>query len=137
MKFRRMGRPAEFRGGPIIPQFSGREGFREGPKPDYHSAALCKQVLRIVSGVLSGECGDALLQALVVERVVPAPNAGRLMIMVIARGDGAPAELLVRLEAVKRMLRARIAEGIVRKRVPELTFLVLPAGVSQDREEEL
>jgi hypothetical protein len=130
-------RSADFRGGPIAPQFPGRERLGESPKPDHHTAALCKQVRRIVSTVLSGECGDPVLQDLLVEQVAPAPNASRLLITLFVRRPYATlVELLVRLDAVKGLLRARIAEGTVRKRVPELAFLVLPIGALPEPEGE-
>src|SRR4051794_25895376 len=68
-------------GGPLRPVFDDVEG--RGSKPDYKTAALCKQVRRAVSLALSGECGDPVLQELQVEEVLPAPGAGRLLVRVM------------------------------------------------------
>ena len=100
------------------------EGGLRGEKPDYKTAALCKQVGRAVSLALAGECADPVLQGLQVEEVLAAPNAGRLLVRV--RSAESPVEVLPRLEAVKGLLRASVAEAIARKRTPELMFEVMP-----------
>jgi ribosome-binding factor A len=107
--------------------FFGDPGDPGRQKPDYKNLALCKQVFRTLSCVLSGECGDPALQDLTVEAVLPAPNAGRLMVVLRAghvSSQMTTAEVLTRLEQVHGMLRSRVAEAIVRKRAPELTFQV-------------
>ena len=116
-------------GGPIRPVFDSHPAGSE--KPDYKTAALCKQVRRAVALALSGACADPELQSLIVEEVLPAPNAGRLLVRLIAphaHGHEAIIDLLQRLERVRGILRAHVAETIARKRTPELTFDVLPAG---------
>ena len=120
-------------GGPIRPTFedSGRDGARGGHKPDYHTQALCKQVRRAVSMALAGECADEVLQGLVVDEVMPAPNASRLLVRVFLRsreGGAGVVEVLERLARVQGALRARVGECIVRKRTPELVFNVIPIG---------
>src|SRR4051812_40937779 len=82
-------------GGPVRPVFD--EDGSGGEKPDYKTAALCKQVGRVVGMVLSGECGDPVLQGLVVQEVLPAPNAGRMLVRVMVRareGDPGAIEVL-------------------------------------------
>jgi ribosome-binding factor A len=98
-------------------------------KPDYKTAQLCKQTFRTLCQSLAGDCGDPVLQNLVLESVTPAPDASRLLVTVLAKPGDAPVDLtsiLHRLEQVKGMLRAAVAEAIYRKKAPELTFLVLP-----------
>ena len=116
-------------GGPIRPVF---DSFHAGAeKPDYKTAALCKQVRRAVALALSGACADPELQSLIVDEVLPAPNAGRLLVRLIApqvRGHEAIIDLLQRLEHVRGILRSHVAETIARKRTPELAFDVIPAG---------
>jgi hypothetical protein len=117
------------RGGGLRPIFGDAESWER--KPDYKTAALCKQVRRAVSLTLAGECGDPVLQELLVDEVLPAPHAGRLMVRVmVRRAPGGPgvAEVLTRLGAVEGLLRARVGEAIVRKRTPELAFEVIPVG---------
>ena len=113
-------------GGGVRPIFGDHESW--GDKPDYKTAALCKQVRRILSLTLAGECGDPLLQELIVDEVLPAPNAGRLLVRVLlrARPDITLADILQRLAAVEGLLRHRVGESIARKRTPELTFDVTP-----------
>jgi len=104
------------------------DGERFGGKPDYKTAALCKQVRRSVAMTLAGECGDEVLQSLIVDDVLPAPNAGRLLVRVILRsGDPTLTTIAVmeRLAKVQGLLRGRIGEVIVRKRTPELSFEVM------------
>jgi len=110
-----------------MPSFevSGRD-----ERPDYKTLALCKQAQRSISLTLMGECGDEVLQSLVVGEVVPAPNAGRLLVTVMLRADVATlADVLQRLDAVQGLLRTRLAESISRKRAPEITFAVMPLGI--------
>jgi ribosome-binding factor A len=114
------------RGGPVRPVFDSDGGF--GAKPDYKTAALCKQVRRSVAMTLAGECADEVLQGLMVDDVLPAPNAGRLLVRVVLRtADPAVTmvDVLQRLEKVHGLLRARVGEAIVRKRTPELAFDVV------------
>jgi ribosome-binding factor A len=117
------------RGGGLQPIYG--DDASHDRKPDYKTAALCKQVRRAVGLTLAGECGDPVLQELIVEEVLPAPHAGRLMVRVFlrARPDGPRvADVLPRLAAVEGLLRARVGEAIVRKRTPELVFDVIPLG---------
>lgn len=125
-------------GGPVRPTY--RDGDLYGGKPDYKTAALCKQVRRVVSMALSGECGDPVLQSLIVDDVLPAPHAGRLLVRVVLRapagGAGEPMpsviDVLERLGKVEGLLRMRVGEAIARKRTPELAFDVVPVGLRAD-----
>ncbi len=113
-------------GGPVRPTRASSDFRHE--KPDYKTAALCKQVRRALSLALAGECGDPVLQTLIVEEVLPAPNAGRLLVrLLLSTRDGSPSviEVLERLERVHGLLRASVGEAIVRKRTPELSFDIL------------
>ena len=120
-------------GGPLRPVFDDG-GFGRHEKPDYKTAALCKQVRRVVGLALSGECADPVLQGLIVDEVLPAPNAGRLLVRVLMRtGADGPGviDVLQRLAKVEGMLRASVGEAIARKRTPELAFDVVPMGLSE------
>ncbi|MGO8745719.1 MAG: hypothetical protein ACLQNE_06990 [Thermoguttaceae bacterium] len=78
--------------------------------------------------MLSGECGDDLLQSLQVVAVDPAPDASQLVVTVRAGlpGEGVdPAEVLSRLNTVMGKLRCEVATAITRKRAPKLVFRVL------------
>lgn len=100
-------------------------------KRDRKTQQLCQQVERTLSLVLSGEFSDELLQSLIVQSVIPNPNAGQLLVTVrVASGcEAAPAASIVlgRLDQVAGRLRSEVARSITRKRVPVLRFRVLPA----------
>lgn len=103
---------------------------------DRKTLQLCKQVGLIVASALRGVCRDAMLQALDVASVEPAPNGSRLRVLVSWTGpEPMPARtvILSRLAGAKGLLRAEIAAGTARKRVPELLF-ELAANETTDRE---
>ena len=115
---------------------SGRSDHMNGfsNKPDYKTAQLCKQVFRILGLTLAGDCGDPVLQDLIVASVAPAPNAHHLLITFWLKPGDSPVDLLLvyqRLEKVKGLLRAAIAETIRRKKAPEIDFVLLPMNEVQ------
>ncbi len=85
---------------------------------------LCRQVQEAVSEALAGIEDDVLLDVWVCN-VEPAPDAGRLAIVVAAPSRVSPDEVLARLDKFAGFLRAEVAGAITRKRVPALTFRVL------------
>ena len=86
---------------------------------------LCSQVRDALTGLLPG-CGDAVLRELTVCLVEPAPNAGRLRVLISLVDDGPePALAQERLKRATGMLRAEVASSINRKHAPELSFEVL------------
>jgi len=87
---------------------------------------LCRQVQEAVSEALAGVEDDVLLDVWVCS-VEPAPDAGRLAIVVQAPSRVSPDEVLARLDKIAGFLRAEVASAITRKRVPTLTFRVLVA----------
>jgi hypothetical protein len=94
-------------------------------KGNWKAMQLCKQVER--AATLALECewvGDALLGATVAS-VEPAPDAGRLRVVVVL----APAKGIDDVEQARSLLfgltsrfRAEVARSIHRKRVPEIVF---------------
>ncbi len=106
-------------------ELARKERPRKGQRK---SRQLCAQVAETLSLVLSGECGDDLLQSLQVVAVDPAPDASQLVITVRAGLPGEeadPAEVLTRLNAGMGKLRCEVATAITRKRAPRLVFRVL------------
>ena len=84
---------------------------------------LCRQVCRALMYVIPGEMRDPVLQGLSVEEVLPAPDAGRLLVRLRSAGGAEEmGEILERLAMVEPYLRAQVAAAITRKRAPELTF---------------
>jgi len=86
---------------------------------------LCRQVQEAVSEALAGVEDDVLLDVWVAA-VEPAPDAGRLAVIVQAPRGVSLEEVRTRLERVAGYLRREVAGAISRKRVPTLTFRVLP-----------
>lgn len=82
---------------------------------------------------LASEFDDPMLQSLVVYKVRPAPNEGHLLVTVYPGYEVEPlalAETQSRLDQVKHMIRDAIAMDIHRKRLPELSFQVVPASAA-------
>jgi ribosome-binding factor A len=98
-------------------------------KQDRKTQQLCQQVEQTLSLVLSGEFSDELLQSLIVESVIPAPNASQLLVTVrIENGHEDapdPSVVLERLDRVVGRLRSEVAVSITRKRAPGLKFQVV------------
>ena len=104
-------------------------------KTNWKAQQLCKQVERAAALTLASECeSDALAGASVVS-VEPAPDAGRLRIVVCLASGASPesmAEARAALAACTLAVRAEVARSIHRKRVPEIVF-ELRLAVEVDR----
>jgi ribosome-binding factor A len=103
-----------------------------GPKrrSDRKARQLCGQVAETLEQALA-ELADPLLNGLHVAGVIPAPNAGRLLVTVaIAPGDAFdPAGVLESLDRAAAALRAEVARAITRRKAPALVYRVaVPAG---------
>jgi len=98
---------------------------------DWRDHRLAGAVRRAVQMGLA-DCGDPLLQALVVERVAPGPRGTRGVLRVEVSGAGVTGEaaalLPARLAAVGPRLRSEVARAVHRKRTPNLVFAVVPPG---------
>jgi ribosome-binding factor A len=112
----------------LDPRFDRRGGER--PAGKRKTLQLCREAERTLSAVLAGECDDDLLRELSVLSVVPAPNAGRLLVtVVVPTSAGVPVE-----EALRRLLRAsgqlrgELAAAVSRRKTPELAFRVVTDG---------
>ena len=89
---------------------------------------LCRQVFETLNYVLSGDSHDDVLRGLLVCVVTPAPDATRMLVSVqsLDQGDVDPHIIVQRLQAAMGRLRAEVARSISRRKVPELTFCVVP-----------
>jgi ribosome-binding factor A len=125
MKFRKN------RGGPLPPDLDeaflralqGDRRTKRSAKPDHKTQQLCRQVQRALALALAGECDDDILREVLVDSVAPAAGASTLIIHIAIPSRIPASTVIARLENVKGFLRARIAESITRKRVPELVFI--------------
>ncbi|MCI0376411.1 MAG: ribosome-binding factor A [Gemmataceae bacterium] len=86
---------------------------------------LCRQIERILAGVLEGD----LLRDLCVQAVTPAPDSSRLLATFTFHGPEkiATPDILDALHNAQAKLRAEVALGIHRRKTPELVFRVLRA----------
>jgi len=105
------------------------------PKHERKTAQLCEQVAEAISLALA-ECHNPLLAALWVESVEPAPSASRMRVVVSADIDADGASSLDALAHARNFLRRQVAGEINRKRVPELSFVLMLQG-GDDHEGEV
>ena len=102
----------------------------ERPSGKRKTLQLCREVERTLSAVLSGECDDDLLRELIVLSVVPAPNAGRLLVTIgLPKSSSVSVEeVLERLLSKSGRLRSEVAAAVSRRKTPELAFRVVADG---------
>lgn len=105
------------------------------PKHERKTAQLCEQVAEAISLALA-ECHNPLLAALWVESVEPAPTASRMRVIVSADIDTDGDAILDALTHARHFLRRQVAGEINRKRVPELSFVLMLQG-SDEHEGEV
>lgn len=90
---------------------------------------MCRQVFDALTYALV-EIDDPLIEDLMLASVVPAPNASRMIVtLVAAREDLSANERDAALEAIASNadeLREDVAAEITRQRVPELVFRIAP-----------
>ncbi len=107
---------------------------------DRKTQQLCQQVAHVLEAVLTGEARDADLQDLNVVSVVPAPNAGRLLVTVQSWADDAISrwsEIEEKLRRATPWLRSELATSISRRRIPELVFQLAIPNAANDSGEEV
>jgi len=102
-----------------------RHATASGDRPGRKALQLCGQVRDTLTTALAGS-GDDVLRTLTVTAVEPAPNAGRLLVLLAAAGD--PGEADEHVHRAAGWLRTEVAAGITRRAVPELTFRVAGGG---------
>jgi len=110
-------------------EFSDR---KFNPREDRKTLQLCRQVQRALSLALGGEVADDLLREAYVESVEPMGDAGQLLVRVTVPpgAAGSPPAVSERLATLAPRLRAIVAGEICRKRVPVLSFVVVPSTFS-------
>jgi|GEM_PF-713689 len=99
-----------------------------GGKRDRKAKQICRQVFRTLDLILSGECRDEYLQSLHVISVDPAPDAARLLVTVqsdLPKEQFDRGAILEGLSANRGRFRTEIAAVLNRRKVPNLTFLVM------------
>lgn len=97
-------------------------------KPDRKAQQLCRQVAETIDQILAGELGDAALNALRVASVVPAPDASRMLVTLVATEHDVPFDRVaveLKLAAVTGLLRSAVAAAITRRKAPSLSFVII------------
>ncbi len=92
-------------------------------KPDRKLQQLCKQVGQAVQLIVSNMPED-----LHVASVQPAPNAGRLRVVLEVADTVDPRHMADILDRSRRFIRNEVATVVSRRRVPELVFAVVHGG---------
>lgn len=97
-------------------------------KPDRKLRQLCKQVERTLHLALADLPQADALAGVTVREVTPAPDAGRLCAVVAVPDPDRRDPVLAVLRAQRARLRSEVATAISRRRVPDLTFVVVVEG---------
>ena len=109
------------------PKSRRKESRDESSDDDRKTMQLCAQVQRALYGVIPLP-GSSLFEGLVVEAVEPDPDASRLRV-VISVSPSCPKPITSvhkRLTDMVGFIRSEVASQIHRKRVPILTFQLIP-----------
>lgn len=123
---------------------SGRSSLRDFCSDSFPPAGHSRKDLQLCSQVADtlqlalGDCGDDVLRDLHVVRVVPAPDASQLLVIVgSAPGEvpPPPTDVLAHLQARTPWLRGEVAHAITRKRAPSLLFEYLATAPGEGGEE--
>lgn len=105
---------------------------RQRRRVDRKIHQLCGQVARALNLSLPA-AADPVLRRLLVRRVEPPLDGGRMLAVVEAPADVAPALALRRLRDAHGWLRAEVAAGVNRKTAPDWTWLLIAGEVSDGR----
>ena len=93
---------------------------------DRKTRQLCAQAERALGSVIQNELLDDNLDGLTVMEVRPFPDAGRVLVVLSAPTGTRPEQAMQALDRVSGRLREALGRAISRKRVPLLSFTVLP-----------
>lgn len=96
------------------------------------TAQLVSQAETALSWAIENELEDSDLSGLTVAEVRPCPDASRLLVVATAPPGTDPGLAERKLRQVDGKLREALGRAISRKRVPMLSFAVLPAGGHPD-----
>ncbi len=109
----------------VDPREDKRRDVDRIKKPDRKLQQLCKQVENALQLVLPNV---QLLGDVRVLSVMPAPNAGRLRVLVVVSDTSDHRQVAARLERCSGYLRSEMAQVVSRRRVPELVFSIVVEG---------
>lgn len=98
-----------------------------GGRPPQKTLQLCAQVHDALSFAL-GDTTDPVLLDLVLDRVEPWPDDRHVLVVVQDPCGHGVEDVLCALDQARGFLRAAVAETVTRRRVPQLSFTIEPAG---------
>lgn len=101
---------------------------------DRKTMQVCTRVMQTLCSVFGSEVEDVRLSELVIVAVEPAPDASRLAVTCLTKGNIESATLA--LDRARGFLRSEIAHALQRKRAPELCFFVLPEDARRQEDEQ-
>jgi ribosome-binding factor A len=98
---------------------------RPGKVTNRKALQLCRQIERTLTTLLPGG-SEELLRDLLVQAVMPAPDATRVLVLLalVGRDEAGVPAVLAALARSAGWLRREVAAAIHRKKVPELVFQV-------------
>jgi ribosome-binding factor A len=110
--------------------FNADEPFRDAKRRVHarKTAQLCASAERALRSALDYELDDDRLDGLTLVEVRPFPNAGRLLVLVSVPARIDPRAAEDGLFRAGGRLRLLVGRALSRKRVPMLSFAVLPEG---------
>ncbi len=101
-----------------MPGDAGRKGHKD--------LQLCRQVFDALSLALA-DYDDPLLDELVLDSVIPAPNSARVEVLFVPSSDKVDVDAaLDKLHSIVGELRSEVAAEVSRRKIPELVFRVGP-----------
>lgn len=111
----------------VDPRYDKKCVFDRTRKHDRKLQQLCKQVATALQLVLPNV--QALAEARV-SSVLPAPNAGRLRVVVAVSDTCDHRQVVAQLERCGGYLRSEVALMVSRRRVPDLVYSVVMEDIS-------
>ncbi len=108
----------------VDPRHEKRRELARSRKPDRKLDQLCKQVAQDLQLSLSA----LPMVGVTVQAVVPAPNAGRLRVVLAVPDLQRHTEVAAIVQRFAGRLRAEVAAAISRRRAPELVFEIIEEG---------
>lgn len=116
----------------VDPHEDKRRDAEHVNKPNRKTWQLCKQVTQTLQLALGSlPCSDVLV-GVSVQSVTPAPDAGRLCVVIAVPEPQRQEEVATAVRRHRGRLRGEVAAAITRRRTPELTFEFAVEGVSRD-----
>ncbi|MDC0311795.1 hypothetical protein OAM04_01080 [bacterium] len=103
-------------------------GKQSRGKPNHHSRQLCNQIYHAIDEVITCDCGDPVLDDLRAVWVRPVCKSSTLEVMLTTPETDVNQidKMHEALKNVSEILRSAVAGSITRKRVPQLTFRIVP-----------